>query len=64
MMSNADDLENSRAIRLAALEAKEKEEAQREEEARARKRGFGGRAGFMREMQKEILERGKVAPVR
>jgi len=64
MQSNADELESTRAIRLAALEAKEKEDQQREDMERLRKRGFGGRAGFMRDMQSQILERGTLAPVR
>ena len=64
MQSNADELDSTRAIRLAALEAQEKEDQEREAEERLRKKGFGGRAGFMRDMQTQILERGKVAPVR
>jgi hypothetical protein len=64
MLSNADELENSRSIRLAGLQAKEKEDQAREEDERLKKKGFGGRAGFIRDMQSQILERGKVTPVK
>ena len=46
MQSNAVELESARAIRLAALEAKETEDQQQEEEERLRKKRFGRRAGF------------------
>lgn len=64
MLSNAEQLESSRAVRLAELEKKEKEEQEREELKRLQKTGFGQRAGFMRDFQGKILEEGKMAAVR
>jgi hypothetical protein len=64
MLSNAEQLESSRAVRLAELEEKEKEEQEREELKRLQKTGLGQRAGFMRDFQGKILEEGKMASVR
>jgi hypothetical protein len=64
MLANAEDLESSRAVRLATLEAKENAEREREEMERMRKKGFGGRAGFMKDLQGRILEEGRIAAVR
>jgi hypothetical protein len=64
MLANAEDLESSRAIRLAALEEREREEREREERERERKKGLGGRAGFMRDMQNRILDEGRMTTVR
>jgi hypothetical protein len=64
MMANAEELESSRATRLAALEEKEKSDLQREEIERSRKKDLGGRAGFMRDMQGKIMEEGRRAMVR
>jgi len=64
MMANAEELESSRTTRLAALEAKEKADLEREELERMRKHQLGGRAGFMRDMQGRILEEGRRSMVR
>ena len=64
MQINADELENAREKRLAALEEKEKADHEREELERARRKGLGGRAGFMRDMQNRIMEEGRMAAVR
>jgi hypothetical protein len=64
MQVNAEELETSRAVRLADLEAKEKAEQEREELERLRNKGLGGRAGFMKDMQNRILEEGRMAVVR
>jgi Pre-mRNA splicing factor/N-terminal domain of CBF1 interacting co-repressor CIR len=64
MLSNAQQLESSRAVRLAELETKDKEEQEREEIKRLQKTGLGQRAGFMRDFQGRILEEGKMAAVR
>lgn len=64
MLSNAEQLESSRALRLAELETKDKEEQEREEIKRLQKTGLGQRAGFMRDFQGRILEEGKMAAVR
>jgi hypothetical protein len=64
MLTNAEDLESSRAVRLAALEAKETAESEREELERLKKKALGGRAGFMKDMQGRILEEGRMAVVR
>jgi hypothetical protein len=64
MLSNAEDLESSRAVRLAALEAKETAESEREELERLKKKALGGRAGFMKDMQGRILEEGRMAAAR
>jgi hypothetical protein len=64
MLLNAEELESSRTVRLATLETKEKADQEREELERLRKKGFGGRAGFMKDMQGRILEEGRMAAVR
>jgi hypothetical protein len=64
MLANAEDLESSRAVRLAALEEKEKADREREEQERIRRKGLGGRAGFMKDMQNRILEEGRMTTVR
>ena len=64
MLANAEDLESSRAVRLAVLEEKEKAELEREEQQRLRSKGLGGRAGFMKDMQNRILEEGRMTVVR
>ena len=64
MLANAEQLESSRAVRLAALEEKEKAEQEREEMKRRQKNGLGQRAAFMRDMQGKILEEGRMAAVR
>ena len=64
MLSNAEDLESSRAVRLAALEEKEKADRAKEEQERMRRKGLGGRAGFMKDMQNRILEEGRMTAVR
>jgi hypothetical protein len=64
MLDNADDLESSRAVRLTALEQKEKAEQERDDRERFRTQGLGGRAGFMKDMQNRILEEGRMAAVR
>jgi hypothetical protein len=64
MLANAEDLESSRTVRLAALEDKEKTEREREEQDRLRRKGLGGRAGFMKDMQNRILEEGRMTAVR
>ena len=64
MLSNAEDLESSRAVRLAVLEEKEKVAREKEEQERMRRKGLGGRAGFMKDMQNRILEEGRMTAVR
>ena len=64
MLSNAEDLESSRAVRLAALEEKEKVDWEKDEQERMRRKGLGGRAGFMKDMQNRILEEGRITAVR
>ena len=64
MLDNAQDLESSRAIRLTALEEKEKAEQQRNDRERLQNQGLGGRATFMKDMQNRILEEGRMATVR
>jgi hypothetical protein len=64
MLANAEDLESSRTVRLAALEEKEKAEQEREEQDRLRRKRLGGRAGFMKDMQNRILEEGRMTAVR
>ena len=64
MLTNAEDLESSRAVRLASLEEKEKADREREEQERMRRKGLGGRAGFMKDMQNRILDEGRMTAVR
>jgi len=64
MLANAEDLESSRAERLAALEVKEKADEERERQERERTRGLGGRAGFVRDMQNHIIDEGLMMKVR
>jgi Pre-mRNA splicing factor/N-terminal domain of CBF1 interacting co-repressor CIR len=64
MFNNAEDLESSRAQRLAALEVKEQADREREHTERMRNKGLGGRPGFMKDMQNKILEEGRMAAVR
>ena len=64
MLSNAEQLESSRAVRLVELEKKEKVEQEREEMKRLQKTGLGQRAGFMRDFQGRVLEEGRRAAVR
>jgi hypothetical protein len=63
MLANAQQLESSRAVRLAALEETENAERQREEMKRLQKSGLGQRAGFMRDLQGKLLEEGRMATV-
>jgi len=56
MLSNAEELESSRAERLAALEAKERAAEERETGNRERTRGLGGRPPFITQIQKRILD--------
>jgi hypothetical protein len=58
MRANAEELESSRAVRLASLAEREKAEQEREDLARLRKKEVGGRAGFMRDMPGRILDEG------
>jgi hypothetical protein len=60
MLANAEQLESSRSVRLAALEEHEKAEREREEMKRLQKSGLGQRAGFMRDLQGRILEEGRM----
>jgi hypothetical protein len=64
MLNNAEDLESSRAKRLAALEEKEQADREREQAERIRNKELGGRAGFMKDMQNKILEEGRMAVVK
>jgi hypothetical protein len=60
MLANAEQLESSRSVWLAALEEHEKAEREREEMKRLQKSGLGQRAGFMRDLQGRILEEGRM----